>query len=245
MDKQRRLFLKTVMATAAAPIAMLEARAQGNDQGKFNEIKVDERFDGLLDQNGEPFDFETLKGHHTLLFFGFVQCSTICTIALHNLSPALKNLEAHYSGKVDIKPVIVTSWPETDTPADFKYALEGGDPRYKNLDLSGFTGLSAQKLSHKYSRDEVIRAQAQKRMAQIKDIHERFKALAASHSAHHGGGRGPSQSHTPYAYLMDREGRFMGLVDTQRGPDVVFQNLETLLKKDHILDIDAPSISAP
>ena len=46
----------------------------------------------LLDQAGRPFGPEQLRGHWTLLFFGFANCPDVCPTTLATLAAARKSL---------------------------------------------------------------------------------------------------------------------------------------------------------
>lgn len=72
----------------------------------------------LTDQNGQPYTQQNLKGHYSLVFFGFANCPDMCPTALSNITNALdampKELAAH------ITPVFITVDPERDTQEALK-----------------------------------------------------------------------------------------------------------------------------
>jgi protein SCO1/2 len=89
----------------------------------------------LIDQNDKPVTDAALKGHPTLMFFGYTHCPDYCPTTLFEVSEVLKALGA--SGK-DVQAYFVTVDPERDTPAILKDYLSNFDPR-----LEGLTGSRA------------------------------------------------------------------------------------------------------
>ena len=47
----------------------------------------------LVDHHGTKFNFNTLNGNPSLLFFGFTHCPEICPTTLSQLSEVTKNLQ--------------------------------------------------------------------------------------------------------------------------------------------------------
>ncbi|MDH3941335.1 MAG: SCO family protein, partial [Xanthomonadales bacterium] len=46
----------------------------------------------LVDDDGQPFSLERLKGQWSLLFFGFTHCPDVCPSALYDLAQVRKTL---------------------------------------------------------------------------------------------------------------------------------------------------------
>ena len=71
----------------------------------------------LTDHNGAAFTLEQLRGHWTLLFFGFTHCPDVCPTALQILAQAHVELKHHaaYAGRGQV--VFVSVDPERDTSA--------------------------------------------------------------------------------------------------------------------------------
>ncbi len=69
----------------------------------------------LVDQAGQPFGPERLRGHWTFLFFGFVNCPDVCPTTLATLAAVRKSLA---DLPVDLQPAValVSVDPERDTP---------------------------------------------------------------------------------------------------------------------------------
>lgn len=69
----------------------------------------------LLDQHGKTFDKERLKGHWSLLYFGYLQCPDICPTTLQSLA-SIRKLMVN-AGSADIPQMIFVSVdPKNDTP---------------------------------------------------------------------------------------------------------------------------------
>jgi protein SCO1/2 len=84
----------------------------------------------LVDQSGQPFTAQSLKGHPTLLFFGFTHCPDVCPTTLARLVQVVK------AAKVpDLKVLLVSVDPERDTPELLERYVHAFSP-----DFGGVTG---------------------------------------------------------------------------------------------------------
>jgi protein SCO1/2 len=86
----------------------------------------------LVDQNGQPFTEQNVKGKPHLVFFGFTHCPDICPTTLFEVSEIMRSL-----GKDADKfaALFITVDPARDTPAVLKDYLSNFDPH-----LVGLTG---------------------------------------------------------------------------------------------------------
>lgn len=90
----------------------------------------------LLDQNGRTYTDKNLKGHWSLIYFGYTHCPDVCPITLELMSDAMGRLGARASA---VTPVFITIDPGRDTsPAMKQYVAAFG----KNF--VGLTGNDAQ-----------------------------------------------------------------------------------------------------
>lgn len=80
----------------------------------------------LTDQNGKPISDRDLKGHPSLVFFGFTHCPEVCPTTLFDISEVLNKLGPD-AGKVNA--VFITVDPERDSPAVLKDYLASFNPR--------------------------------------------------------------------------------------------------------------------
>jgi len=86
----------------------------------------------LTDQNGRTVTDRDLKGHPSLVFFGFTHCPDVCPTALFEVSEIMRVLGPDADR---VRALFVTVDPERDTPATLKDYLSSFDPH-----LSALTG---------------------------------------------------------------------------------------------------------
>ena len=86
----------------------------------------------LVDQNGAPFNNDTLKGSWSFLFFGYTHCPDVCPTTLSVLNSVAGQLKDIPD---NIRFVFVTVDPERDTPQQL-----AGFVKYFNRDFTGVTG---------------------------------------------------------------------------------------------------------
>ena len=79
----------------------------------------------LVDTKGAPATVATLRGHPTLVFFGFTHCPEVCPTALFDMSEIFTRLGPDAD---KINALFVTVDPERDTPAALKDYLSSFDP---------------------------------------------------------------------------------------------------------------------
>lgn len=77
----------------------------------------------LIDQNGNKFTQENLKGKMSLIYFGFTHCPDICPDELDRLGIWLDSLKKGYKG-YQIQPIFITCDPARDSPKIMKEYLE-------------------------------------------------------------------------------------------------------------------------
>ncbi|HEY9035868.1 MAG TPA: SCO family protein [Pseudomonadales bacterium] len=88
----------------------------------------------LLDSNGQPFTPDSLKGHWTLLFFGYASCPDVCPTTLFTLGQWYRQIQDNRYGK-DLRVVMVSVDPVRDTPAVLQPYVQHFHP-----DFMGVTG---------------------------------------------------------------------------------------------------------
>lgn len=94
----------------------------------------------LVDQNGNGFTQEDLKGHYSLVFFGFANCPDMCPTALTSITQAMELLPEDIASR--IIPVFITIDPKRDTPEALKNYATNFHPRL--VALSGTQEQTAQ-----------------------------------------------------------------------------------------------------
>ncbi|MGH1471999.1 MAG: SCO family protein [Cellvibrionaceae bacterium] len=110
----------------------------------YQEPKLIEPFE-LLDQNSQSFTKESLKGHWTLLFFGFSNCGGFCPATLAILNVFMNELDEKVKDQTEV--VMVSVDPARDTPE----VLAEYMPKF-NKDFTGVTGdfLTTKRLSNQF-----------------------------------------------------------------------------------------------
>lgn len=92
----------------------------------------------LTDDNNKPFTAENLKGHYSLVFFGFTHCPDLCPTTLSMLNQTYKTLASQ--SNIPLPQIIFISVdPEQDTPAVIKTYLSSF-----NTAFLGATGTTKQ-----------------------------------------------------------------------------------------------------
>jgi protein SCO1/2 len=91
----------------------------------------------LVDQNGQSFSSDRLKGKPTLIYFGYTFCPDVCPTSLLLMETAVEQLGPDAAKKVNL--VFITVDPERDTPALIKGYVENFGPT-----IIGLTGTPAQ-----------------------------------------------------------------------------------------------------
>ena len=79
----------------------------------------------LTDQSGQPFTSQSLRGHPTLVFFGFTHCPDVCPTTLAKLSKVVKA-----SNVPDLEVLLVSVDPERDTPEQLERYVHAFDPAF-------------------------------------------------------------------------------------------------------------------
>jgi protein SCO1 len=89
----------------------------------------------LQDTRGTPATLATLRGHPTLVFFGFTHCPDVCPLTLSLLASVQKQAAVQDKKLAGIKVALITVDPERDTPEQLgRYIASFGG------DLIGLTG---------------------------------------------------------------------------------------------------------
>jgi protein SCO1/2 len=84
----------------------------------------------LTDQSGQAVTDRNLKGHPTLIFFGFTHCPDVCPTSLFEISEVLRAMGQDADR---VNALFVSVDPERDTPAAMKDYLSSFDPHLKGL----------------------------------------------------------------------------------------------------------------
>lgn len=85
----------------------------------------------LLNQDGRPFTAADLKGHWSLLFFGFTFCPDVCPTTMAELSEFYGKLDPAVAA--DTRILLVSVDPARDTPEKLKEYVTYFNPRFKGV----------------------------------------------------------------------------------------------------------------
>jgi protein SCO1 len=84
----------------------------------------------LIDQNGQAFSDQDLKGKTFLVFFGFTHCPDVCPTTLFEMSEIMRNLGPAADRTAAL---FISVDPERDTPEAMKEYLSSFDPHVRGL----------------------------------------------------------------------------------------------------------------
>ena len=113
------IFCAAALVTACGSEAEEEI-AVGGSTGAVNEISFPAPSFTAIDQNGEEFSSESLKGQRWVASFFFTSCQTVCP----RLNDVQRGLQDEFS---DMKFVSISTDPQTDDVAALRaYASEYG-----------------------------------------------------------------------------------------------------------------------
>jgi protein SCO1/2 len=85
----------------------------------------------LIDQAGQPFSLEQLRGSWSLIFFGFTHCPDVCPTALYELQQVRKSLQHKLDESTQMPEILFVSVdPERDTPEALRAYLSHFDPSF-------------------------------------------------------------------------------------------------------------------
>jgi protein SCO1 len=84
----------------------------------------------LIDQNGQPFSDQELKGRSFLVFFGFTHCPDVCPTTLFDISEIMRQLGKDADRTAAL---FITVDPARDTPEALKDYMSSFDPHLRGL----------------------------------------------------------------------------------------------------------------
>ncbi len=153
----------------------------------------------LIDHNGETVTDETFRGRILLVYFGYTYCPDICPTSLGAVADALDILGPAADA---ITPLFITVDPERDTPSRMKNYVTFFHPR-----LIGLTGTAPQTAAA-ISAYQVY-------AERVEESENETGFYLVDHSA--------------FIYIMDRDGRFLGLFSHGTGPEAIAKRLRKIL----------------
>ena len=82
----------------------------------------------LTDELGRPFSLNELKGHPTLVFFGFTHCPDVCPTTLAKLAQIAKG-----ASMPQLRVLLVSVDPARDKPAQLQQYVRAFDTSFKGV----------------------------------------------------------------------------------------------------------------
>jgi protein SCO1/2 len=157
----------------------------------------------LTGQDGQPVDFEALRGAEerrvVLIFFGYTRCPDVCPVTLTEYQKVKVQLKDRAS---QVRFVFITVDPERDTPEILGRHLANFDPSFV-----GLTGSQA-------------------------ELEPVWKAFGVGREIDEtGSAAGYLVSHTSRIYVIDRSGQLRLTYAFGTAPEVIVQDVEQLLKE--------------
>ena len=150
----------------------------------------------LIDQNGEIFSSDELKGKLSLVYFGFTGCPDICPTSLNKITKVVEILSEN---KIDIVPVFITIDPSRDTPAILKEYLRHFHPKF-----IGLTGNEKQ----------------------IREVADKFKVYYAETASESDNDQDYMLDHSSFTYLMDKDGKYLKHFYLESAPSEIMEFLK-------------------
>ncbi len=141
--KNINLFIGIFLIVFAAAIAGIMLNVSKHKQQRVDIAAVNLKIDGtvlpnpriihafqLTDTKNESFTNENLKGHWTLMFFGFTNCAYVCPTTLAELKKTYTNLEARLPKELLPQVVMVSVDPERDSLKRLSGYLKSFNPAF-------------------------------------------------------------------------------------------------------------------
>nr|WP_298721578.1 SCO family protein [uncultured Steroidobacter sp.] len=139
MSRAKSIGLAALVAIVAIAAGMLLSRALLNGPGgptlaKATLIEPARPLPPMafIDQQGQPFGLEQLRGHWSILFFGFTSCPDVCPMTLALLAQVEKKL-ADLPAEQRPHVVLVSVDPKRDTPERLAQYVKSFSPTFTGI----------------------------------------------------------------------------------------------------------------
>ena len=151
----------------------------------------------LVDKSGKTVRWSDFAGRYRIVYFGYTFCPDVCPTDVQRMAQGLKLFaEGHPALARRIRPIFITVDPERDTPAKVGEFAAAFSP-----DIVGLTG----------TPEQVEAAKAA------------FKVYSSKGAVQPSGGY--LVNHSSVTYLFDPDGKPLGTLPTDRGPQAVAAEL--------------------
>ncbi len=151
----------------------------------------------LIDKTGKTVRWSDFAGKYRIVYFGYAYCPDVCPTDVQRFSQGLRLFARENPAAAErIQPIFVTVDPERDTPAKVGEFAAAFSP-----DLIGLTGTPAQ----------------------VEAAKAAFKVFSTKGAVQPAGGY--LVDHSNITYLFDPEGKPLGTLPTDKGPQAVAAEL--------------------
>jgi protein SCO1 len=151
----------------------------------------------LVDKSGQTVRWSDFDGKYRIVYFGYAYCPDICPTDVQRFSQGFKLFARdHPELAKRVQPIFITVDPERDTPAKVGEFAAAFSP-----ELIGLTGSTEQ----------------------VEAAKTAFKVFSSKGAQQPGGGY--LVNHTNITYLFDPEGKPLGTLPTDKGPQGVAAEL--------------------
>lgn len=152
----------------------------------------------LVDKTGKTVRWSDFAGKYRVVYFGYAYCPDICPTDVQRMAQGLRLFARdNPEAAKQIQPIFITVDPERDTPAKVGEFAAAFSPG-----LIGLTG----------TPEQVAAAKAA------------FKVYSTKGAVQPGGGY--LVNHSNLTYLFDRDGKPLGTLPTDKGPQAVAAELK-------------------
>lgn len=86
----------------------------------------------MVDQHGKTLHLSDLRGHYTVVYFGYTHCKDDCPRNMGELAQALRELGSRARG---VEVLFISVDPRRDTPAALSRFLDRFDPSFEGADV--------------------------------------------------------------------------------------------------------------
>lgn len=156
----------------------------------------------LTDKTGKTMRWADFAGKYRVVYFGYTWCPDICPTDVQRLAQGLRIFARDHAEQAkQIQPIFITVDPERDTPAKAGEFAAAFSP-----DMIGLSGTPAQ----------------------IEAAKKAFKVYSRKGAEQPNGGY--LVDHSNLAYLFDPQGRPLGTLPTDKGPEAVAAELAGWLR---------------
>jgi len=155
----------------------------------------------LVDQSGQPFTLERLRGKWSFVFFGYTHCPDVCPTTLSALARVDELLRAQPGGHAGVQTVFISVDPQRDTPQKLAQYVP-----YFNREFIGVTGRQDQ-------IDRLARA--------LGIVHLRTQEDASG---------GYLVDHTASVLLINPEGKLRALFGVPHDPKLIAEDFAKIRK---------------